>query len=161
MATKITDSMLPQVEANGVMYLPMDLFDIDRRIKDGDESGWRGDPSMGLFYNPHAGRFEVWGRDRANNEYLAATHHELSVEIVHKLRDSDPQRVDVFQQVLDHNEKVKADNAAKDREKLAEVADKLKWGIRQDFGHLAGGTRRLWHLRRGAHSTLPDKEGDS
>lgn len=139
-------SMLSMLEANGVMWLPVDIFDIDRRIKEGDESGWRGDPTMGLFLNPHTGMFEVWGIDRANNQYKACTHHELSVEIIHKLRDGDPIRNDPFQKVLDHNAKVKADAEAKDREGLAEVADKLAWGIRKDFGHLAGGTRRLHHI---------------
>lgn len=152
------DSMLSHLEANGVMWVPTDLFDIDRRIKNGDESGWRGDPTMGLFYNPHLHRFEVWGIDRGGNQYLAASHHELSVEIVHKLRNGDPTRNDPWQQVLDHNAKVKAEMQQKDREKRAELADKLAWGIRQDFGHLYGGRKRIWNMGTGESSELPKKE---
>lgn len=147
--TSMSPYMVSALEASGVMWVDSSLYDIDRRIKDGDESGWRGDPTMGLFFNPHTRQFEVWGIDRAGKEYKAATHHELSVEIIHKLRNGDPTRNDVFQQVLDHNAKVEADAKQKDREARAEVFDKLAWGIRKDFGHLAGGTRR--------QHAIPDK----
>lgn len=151
------DTMLSHLEANGVMWVPQDLFDIDRRIKWGDESGWRGDKSMGLFYNPHMARYEVWGIDRGGNQYLAASHHELSVELVHKLRDGDPTRNDPWQKVLDHNAKLEAERKAKDAERASEVADKLAWAIRRDFGQHLGGSRRQWHIGKAPKSAVSGK----
>ena len=123
------DRLISRLEANGQLWMtPASIgamLDIDRRIKDGDESGWKGDPSMGLFYNQQLARFEVWGFDRAGKEYLACAHDHLTVEIIHKLRDGDPAKNDVFQRVIDNNLKVEADRKAKERDKLGEVSDKL------------------------------------
>lgn len=143
----MNEQLLSELRANGQLWMtPADMgamLDIDRRIKDGDESGWRGDPSMGLFYNQQLERFEVWGFDRSGKEYLAAAHDKLDITLVHKLRDGDPRKHDVFQRVIDNNLKVQAEQAKADAEKLAEVADKLQWGIRQDFGQHFGGRKRF------------------
>jgi len=135
-----------------------DLFDIDRRIKDGDESGWRGDPTMGIFVNAFTGEFEVWGIDRTGKEYKAASHHTLDHTLIIKLRDTDPRKHDVFQEVLDHNAKVKAEQKRKDDEKLAEVGDKLQWAIRQDFAQHLGGRRTQWSVKDAPSSPVKTKE---
>ncbi len=153
-----TDSMLSSLEANGVIHLTMaqigDLMDLDRRVKEGDESGWRGDPTMGIFINRHTGEFEVWGIDRGGNQYKAASHHKLDHTLLIKLREGDPTRNDPFQRVLDHNEKVKADREKAEHEQLAQVADKMAWGIRQDFSQHLGGRRRQWHINKGDTSPV-------
>ena len=140
-------SMLSHLEANGVLHLTLaqigDLMDIDGRIKNGDESGWRGDPSMGIFINKLSGQFEVWGIDRAGCEYKACSSDTLDVNIIHKLRDGDPVRGDPFQKVLDHNAKIKADRDSLEQDKIREVADKMEWAIRQDFGQHLGGRKRM------------------
>lgn len=131
--------MISKLEANGVVWLPTamvaDIQDLDERIKYGDESGWRGDPSMGIFLNRQAERFEVWGIDRSGRQYMAASHDRLDDGwIILKLLAGDPYRHDVFQETLDHNAKVRADNKAKDAEAFREVGDKLHWALRKDLG---------------------------
>jgi hypothetical protein len=157
-----TDSMISQLEANGVIHMSVaqlgDLLDLDRRIKDGDESGWRGDPSMGVFVNTITGHFEVWGIDRGGNGYLAASHDKLDHTLLIKLREGDPTRHDTFQRVLDHNAKVVADQKAAAHDKLTEAGDKLQWAIRKDFGQHMGGTRRQWHIDKGISSPIKPKE---
>ena len=142
------DTMISTLESNGVLMLDTaqigDLQDIDKRVKFGDESGWRGDPTMAVFINRFTGEFEVWGVDRAGQQYKACSHHKLNTEIITKLREGDPQRNDVFQRVLDHNARVQAEKKRKDFEKFSEVAEKLQWGIRQDFAqHLGGRGRKV------------------
>lgn len=143
----MNEHLLSELRANGQLWMtPADMgamLDIDRRIKDGDESGWRGDPSMGLFYNQVLERFEVWGFDRAGKEYLAAAHDKLDITLVHKLRDGDPRKNDVFQRVIDNNMRLEQERARKDAERLAVVGDKLAWGIRQDFGQHLGGRKTM------------------
>lgn len=143
----MSDLLFSPLAANGRLWLTPETMgameDIGKRIRDGDESGWRGDPTMGLFYNQHTGNFEVWGADRRGEQYLACVHPHLTLEIIHKLREGDWQKNDVFQRVLDANAKLAADQAQADREKLQDIGDKLHWGIRQDFGAHLGGRKRF------------------
>ena len=146
-------TMISNLEANGHLMLTTaqigDLMDIDRRIKQGDESGWRGDPTMGVFINRFTGQFEVWGVDRGGNEYLAAAHDKLDHTLLIKLREGDPTKHDVIQRVLDKNQRLRDEREARDRERIAEVADKLQWGIRQDFGQHLGGRKRMHFVSDG------------
>lgn len=148
------DRLLSRFEANGTLWMTPAAIGamqgIDRRIKDGDESGWRGDPSMGLFYNQQLHRFEVWGFDAQNKEYLAAANDNLDVRIIEQLRNGDPRLHDVFQEVLDKNARLVADREAAEKEQRAAIADKLAWGIRQDFGQHLGG-RKLMHAITDEH----------
>ena len=152
------DTLIPHLQANGVLEVPFDVFDIDRRIKFGDESGWRGDPTMCLCINPHAERYEVWGIDRHGNEYMACSAKELDHRILVQLREGDPTRNDPWQKVLDHNAKLKEDQDKADRDQFAQVADKVQWGIRQDFGHLLGGRGRKHAFPDAPKSDLPKQE---
>jgi hypothetical protein len=44
---------------------------------------------------------------------------------------------------MDHNEKVRAEQAADDHDKLGALADKMAWAIRRDFAaHMGGGRRQ-------------------
>ena len=43
---------------NQMAEVSFDVYDIANRIQNGDESGWRGDPSASLMFNPTAARFE-------------------------------------------------------------------------------------------------------
>ena len=160
----MTSSLIPSMEATGRINLTMaqvgDLLDIDRRIKDGDESGWRGDPSMGIFVNTSTGWFEVWGYDRAGREYLAASHETLDHTLLIKLREGDMTRPgnDPFQKVLDHNAKLKADQDRREHDEFEQLADKMQWGIRQDFAQHLGGRRTQWSIQKGESSPIPVKE---
>jgi len=132
-----TSTMISELASTGHVTLSIaqvgDLCDIDSRIKNGDESGWRGDPTMGIFVNALTGMFEVWGIDRRGNQYCAATHHRLDHTLLIKLREGDPRTNDVWQNVLEHNAKVKADLKAKDDENFAVIADKMQHAIRREF----------------------------
>lgn len=144
-----SDTMISTLEANGRMEMPIPMYnelqDIDRRIKYGDESGWRGDPTMGVFFNQVKKRFEVWGLDGRGNEYEAASSDTLSTNLIVKLREGDWQRHDVHQRVLDANAKLASDRQAADSEARREVGEKLQWAIRRDFATHLGG-------RGGVHS---------
>lgn len=136
---------------NGRVWIESDVFDIDRRIKEGDESGWRGDPTMFLQWNIETRMFEVWGSDARGTRYLACSHHECNHVLLQKLVAGDPRRHDVIQEVLDANERAKVEREAEHREKRMEAHEKLQWGIRQDFGHLLGG-------KQGVHSMYVPKK---
>ena len=165
MAGVTPDSMLSHLEANGVLHLTLaqigDLNDIDHRVKYGDESGWRGDPSMGIFINQFTGEFEVWGIDRGGNEYKACSHHKLDHTILIKLREGDPQRNDVWQKVLDHNAKLDADRKSAAREQLEEVGEKMQWALRRDFAAHMGGTGKKWQRGQGKAMAVPATKGDA
>lgn len=150
------DTTLSALEATGHVWMTVadrdHMLDIDNRIKFGDETGWLGDPSFYLCFAQQTGQFEVWGTDRAGRDYRVLTADELDHRIIIRLRENDPRKgADAWQKVLDKNAKLEADNAAKDHEKFAQVADKLAWGIRQDFGHLMGGKGGVIHIPQPAY----------
>lgn len=130
-------------ESNGVLMLTVaqigDLNDIDNRVKFGDESGWRGDPTMCVCIDKLTGMFEVWGLDSHNTPYKAVTHHKLNHEIIRKLIAGDWQKHDVIDEVMAANAALEAANAAKDKDNRMVVAEKMAWAIRQDFAQHLGG----------------------
>lgn len=132
-----TETMLSALEANGVIWITQsqigDLMDIDRRAKFGDESGWRGDPSFCVCINTETGWFEIWGTDARGEHYKAASNPKLSIELIHQLRNGDPQKHDVFSEVMARNAKLQADRVAADRDRFAEIAEHMQWGIRRVF----------------------------
>lgn len=151
-----TATMISDLEANGKVELPIamigDLMDIDVRVKYGDAViGWRGDPSMGVFFNQVTHEFEIWGIDRAGNDYKAASNPTLDQQLIVKLRDGDPRLGDVMQRVLDTNAKRRADAEAVDRDARGELGEKLQWAIRRDMAAHNGG--------RGAVHSIPRKVG--
>ena len=129
--------MLSHLEANGVLWLTQaqigDLMDIDRRAKFGDESGWRGDPSFCVCINTLTGWFEVWGTDGTGLHYKAASNPKLGIELIHQLRDGDPRKHDVFDEVMKRNAQHQADKVAADRDAFEVLADKVAWGVRRTF----------------------------
>lgn len=110
-----------------------DMYDLDDRIKNGDESGWRGDPTMCINLNTITGWWEVWGIDRAGNQYLAASHDKLDHTLLIKLREGDPRKNDVFERVLQANQKLKDDQKKADDEQFAEIAGKMQHAINKEF----------------------------
>lgn len=130
------DYAIPAAEG-GRIELPLamvgDLYDIDRRIKEGDESGWRGDPSMCIELNRITGWFEVWGIDRGGRKYMAASHDKLDHTLLIKLREGDPTRHDVIDRVLKANQKLRDDQKRADDERFAVVAEKIQHAIRKEF----------------------------
>lgn len=110
-----------------------DMYDLDDRIKNGDESGWRGDPTMCINLNTITGWWEVWGIDRAGKQYLAASHDKLDHTLLIKLREGDPRKNDVFERVLKANQKLKDDQKQADDENFAEIAAKVQHAINKDF----------------------------
>jgi hypothetical protein len=135
--------------AGGRVWVDTDVFDIDRRIKEGDESGWRGDPSMYLCYDQRTGRFEVWGTDRGGRKYIAASHHACDQTLLTKLVMGDPTKNDVIGRVFAENAKLKAEQDAKVKDRQLEIADKIGFAIRTDLGHLHGGRNRKHSMYQG------------
>lgn len=125
----------------GFIEVSGDVLDIARRIRDGDESGWRGDPSMSLTYNPASREFEVLATDRAGNRYVAVSSPRCDHSILIKLREGDPRRGSVVDRVLAHNEKVRADREQQQRDERRELSLRLAHAVVKDIGHLEGGTR--------------------
>lgn len=149
MGLHVVNERAPRVMGN-MVQIDADVLDIDRRIREGDESGWRGDPNMRLFWNPGSMMFEVVGIDRTGQEYLAASHDRCDHTLLVKLVNGDPRRVNVFAEAAKHNAKLTADNEAADREKRLAVADKMQFAIRKDLGHLNGGRGAVHGYRKGA-----------
>jgi hypothetical protein len=133
----------PRIAGNRV-WIDQSVLDIDRRIKEGDESGWRGDPSMFLMFNPATDLFEVWGIDRGGNQYMACSHHQCDHILLQKLVAGDPTKNDVVGKVLEANERLQKDREDAEKDKRMEAHDKLAHAIRQDFGAHLGG-RKLSH----------------
>lgn len=135
------------------MWVDASVFDIDRRIKEGDESGWRGDPTMDLMFNPATRMFEVWGTDLGGNRYMAASHHRADHTLLMKLVNGDPQRFDVVAGVLETNRRLAEAREAAEKEQRMEAHHKLQWAIRRDFGHLMGGRKAVHSMYDGSTRT--------
>jgi len=120
-----------------------DVFDIARRIREGDESGWSGDPNASLMLNPITNHFEVWMVDALNQPYIAATSTRCDHSLLVKLIEGDWRKGHkLLEEIQKKNRKAEdAKNAAK-AEQSAEIADKIHWALLKDIGHLGGGTKR-------------------
>lgn len=147
-----SDTMISALAANGRQEMPIqmyaDLRDIDNRIKFGDESGWPGDPSMGIFFNEVKKRFEVWGIDGHGNDYEACSDVSLSRNLVLKLAAGDWRKHDVHQRVLDDNAKAAKARQDIDNDRRAEVGEKLQWAIRRDLATHLGGKGAVHSITR-------------
>ena len=137
------DTMISDLESNGKVSVPIqmyaDLRDLDKRIKFGDESGWRGDPTMCIVFNKPIKQFEIWGIDNHGNQYMAASDHVLGLNLVRKLAAGDYQKHDVVQEILDHTAKMQAAADQEKRDKFREVGEKMQWAIRREFSQHLGG----------------------
>lgn len=122
-----------------------DVYDIARRIREGDESGWRGDPTASVMFNPLTQHFEVWMVDALNRPYIACSSSRCDHSLIIKLIEGDWQKGRKLLEDIQkkgqaaHNAKVQAE-----RDKVEEMADKIHWAIVRDVGHLEGGTRRQY-----------------
>lgn len=135
------------------VWVDASVFEIDRRIKEGDESGWRGDPTMDLVFDIPTKMFQVWGTDAAGNRYLACSHHKCDHTLLMKLVNGDPQKFDVVAGVLETNARLAAAREAAEKEQRMEAHHKLQWALRRDFGHLMGGRKAMHSMYDG--STRP------
>lgn len=136
--------LVEHVQNGNRMLVESDVLDIGRRIAQGDEL-WRGDPTMGLFWNPVEGMFEVWGEDIAGTPYLAVAHTHADARLVMKLVEGDWQKGLAKLEALQAAEiKRKADEQKVIDDQNEELADKLHWALVKDIGQHEGGmTRRL------------------
>lgn len=120
-----------------------DVFDIARRVREGDESGWRGDPTASILFNPMTQHFEVWMIDAQNTPYIACSGPRCDHSLIVKLIEGDWQKGRrLLEEIQKKNRDAReAENLAL-RDKAEEIADKMHFAILKDLGHLEGGTRR-------------------
>jgi len=124
-----------------------DVYDIATRIQKGDESGWRGDPSASLMFNPLAGRFEVWMIDVMGNPYVACSHTRCDHTLITKLIEGDWQKgKKLHEDLMKKNKAIRDAHETAEKDKRLEMADKLHWALIQDVGHLDGGNRRQYSM---------------
>jgi hypothetical protein len=120
-----------------------DVYDIARRIREGDESGWRGDPTAALMFNQFTNKFEVWMEDGMRQPYIAATSDRCDHTLLVKLVEGDWQKgKQLLEELQKKNHQAHAARLDAQADQRAELADKLHWAIMKDVGHLEGGTHR-------------------
>jgi predicted HD phosphohydrolase len=139
--------------SDGWAEISSDVYDIARRIREGDESGWKGDPTASVMFNPLTEHFEVWLIDSMNQPYIACSSRRCDHSLILKLIEGDWRKGHkLLEEITKKNHAAeKAKNDAK-RDQVAEMADKIHWALLRDIGHLEGGTRR-------AHSMYTNKQG--
>lgn len=137
--------LMGNVAGGGEMAeVSFDVYDIANRIQRGDESGWRGDPSASLMFNPMAGRFEVWMVDATGTPYVACSHTRCDHTLIVKLIEGDWQKGKALHEdLMKRNRKVRDAHETTEKEKRLELADKLHWALVRDMGHLEGSNRRI------------------
>lgn len=148
MSGRVTPRAADRLPGNTrLVPIPSHVLDIDRRIREGDEV-WRGDPTMGLWFNPASRMFEVIGLDINGNPYIAATAPMADQRLLEQLVAGDWQRDgSVFDRVEAENAKVRADLDRRDEEQTEAMSDKLAWALKRDAGYLYNGcSRDLWHV---------------
>jgi len=137
-------NLMREVEGGSQMAeVAFDVYDIATRIQKGDESGWRGDPSASLMFNPIIGRFEVWMVDATGTPYVACSHHRADHTLIVKLIEGDWQKGKALHEdLLKKNKAILASHETEEKEKRLELADKLHWALIKDVGHLGGSNKR-------------------
>lgn len=121
-----------------------DVYDIATRIQKGDESGWRGDPSASLMFNPITSRFEVWMIDATGTPYIACSHNRCDHTLIVKLIEGDWQKgKQLAEDMMKKNRAIKDAHERDEQDRRRELADKLHWALVRDIGHLEGSNRRI------------------
>jgi hypothetical protein len=135
--------MLGAPEYTQFAEITSDVYDIARRIREGDESGWRGDPSASLMHNPFSNMFEVWMIDGMNTPYIAATSHRCDHSLLLKLIEGDWQKgKQLLEAIQKKNHDIHQAKIDAEEDKRLEIADKIHWALMKDIGHHEGGTHR-------------------
>jgi hypothetical protein len=133
--------------ADGWMEVTMDIYDISRRIREGDESGWRGDPTASVMFNPLTQQFEVWLIDDHNTPYIACSGPRCDHSLIVKLIEGDWQKgKKLLEEIQKKNRQAQEARLTADRDRAEEIADKMHFAIIKDLGHLEGGTRRQYSM---------------
>ena len=133
--------------AEGWMEVTMDIYDISRRIREGDESGWRGDPTASVMFNPLTQQFEVWLIDDHNTPYIACSAPRCDHSLIVKLIEGDWQKgKKLLEEIQKKNRQAQEARLSADRDRAEEIADKMHFAIIKDLGHLEGGTRRQYSM---------------
>jgi hypothetical protein len=142
-ARELMGSHIPN--ADQWMEVSFDVFDIVRRIREGDESGWRGDPNASIMFNPMTKMFEVWLVDERNTPYIACSSDRCDHSLIVKLIEGDWQRGKrLLEEIQKKNRAAHEARLTEDKDRAEEIADKLHWAIIRDIGHLEGGNRRQY-----------------
>lgn len=129
------------------MEVTMDIYDISRRIREGDESGWRGDPTASVMFNPLTQQFEVWLIDDHNTPYIACSGPRCDHSLIVKLIEGDWQKgKKLLEEIQKKNRQAQEARLTADRDRAEEIADKMHFAIIKDLGHLEGGTRRQYSM---------------
>lgn len=133
--------------ADGWAEISTDVYDIARRVREGDESGWRGDPTASIMFNPLTQHFEVWLVDAMNQPYIACSSPRCDHTLIMKLIEGDWQKGKrILEDIQKKNKAAHDAQVAGDREKAEEIADKIHWAIIKDLGHLEGGNKRFFSM---------------
>jgi hypothetical protein len=126
--------------------VPHHVLDICDRIQRGDGL-WRGDLTMGVYYDPDRDVYEVVGLDAMQQPYIAATSRTCDQRLIDQLIAGDWQRGGVFEAVVKANERLRKAQEAAEDEFHEERADKLAHAIRKDAHHIAGvSSRDIWSI---------------
>lgn len=123
------------------------VTDTLRCLRYGDPTaGWEGDENMQLLVDLETGLYDVWTLDARGEPGLVVgqrpyADHRLIVDVV--LADS--RRFDVIGRIDARN----AANEKAAKQKLedarAAAAEKLRWALMKDVGHLYGGLTKEFH----------------
>jgi len=144
-ASELLSQHIPNADAWA--EISTDVFDIARRIREGDESGWRGDPTASIMFNPITNHFEVWMVDGLNQPYIACSSSRCDHSLIVKLIEGDWQKGKrLHEDLMKKNRAIKDAHETAEKEKRLELADKLHWALIKDLGHLDGGNRRQYSM---------------
>lgn len=133
--------------SDGWAEISTDVFDIARRIREGDESGWRGDPTASILFNPLTKHFEVWLIDDQNTPYIACSSSRCDHSLIVKLIEGDWQKGRrLLEEIQKKNHAARDAEKQAQREKIEEIADKMQFAIMKDLGHLEGQTKRVYSM---------------
>ncbi len=134
----------------GYVHFPESVQDIDRRAREGDEI-WRGDPTMGLFFNYIDSRWEILGRDEHGNQYVAAWSETPDLGLIQSLARGDWRRGRALAaELAKSNERATKDRDDKIREARLERIDQAAHRLRKVVGHHYGGlSRKIFNFSEG------------
>lgn len=127
--------------------IPADVYGLGERIRKGDATmGWRGDESMGIYWNPRFGEFEVLGLDAERKVYCVWHGRKLDgPAILAHLVATDWQKGRRLLDELHAKRKAKDEQWERDtRDKRMEANDKLRFALNKVFRHYGDGGRRVF-----------------
>ena len=123
------------------LWIEGPMSDVIDKLNNGDPAkGWEGDPNLAVYYIPESERWEILRLEETGRYELVCRSkpgvpfHDGVIDML-MTRDQKYRKLDLHQEVVEHNEAMRAAEEREFDERMTEFAERFAYGVRKDMGY--------------------------